>query len=298
MDKILNLIYKSSGADIGILNQCPQEEKNKYFGIGMTVIMTALFAGIGTGYLIYIVIKNFILSAFGGILWGSMTLILDRLLISTINKKELSKRFLSSVPRIILAIFIGYLISLPIQIKILEPQIESYLLETKVDDSLFSRIVALKELSIQNETIKWMSWAIVLLFIFIETAPVFVKIISEHSVYDDLLAEKKMKLLNQSERELIKKSKEKIENLSPTDKIRYKIQSGDIKGAIDDLFYLLEESNSSEEEKRLLVAASRIKHLRNQIVHNTIEEDIGNQELNKLYQIIIELSYELEKKRL
>lgn len=54
-------------------------------------------------------------------------------------------------------------------------------------DGLASRLDALGHLTDRSEPVKWANWFITLLFITIETAPVFVKLISPRGPYDDLL---------------------------------------------------------------------------------------------------------------
>lgn len=54
-------------------------------------------------------------------------------------------------------------------------------------DGFASRLDALGTLTKNSEPIRWANWFIILLFIAIETAPVFVKLISPRGPYDDLL---------------------------------------------------------------------------------------------------------------
>lgn len=54
-------------------------------------------------------------------------------------------------------------------------------------DGLASRLDALGHLTDRSTAVRWANWFIVLLFITIETAPVFVKLISPRGPYDDLL---------------------------------------------------------------------------------------------------------------
>ena len=54
-------------------------------------------------------------------------------------------------------------------------------------DGLASRLDALGTLTQKSQPIYWANWFIMLLFIAIETAPVFVKLISPRGPYDDLL---------------------------------------------------------------------------------------------------------------
>jgi len=54
-------------------------------------------------------------------------------------------------------------------------------------DGLAARMEALQQLIDKSSPIKWANWFIILLFIAIETAPIFVKLISDRSPYDNLL---------------------------------------------------------------------------------------------------------------
>jgi hypothetical protein len=56
-------------------------------------------------------------------------------------------------------------------------------------DGLASRLDALGRLTDRSTPIRWANWFIILLFIAIECAPVFVKLISPRGPYDDLLQE-------------------------------------------------------------------------------------------------------------
>ena len=56
-------------------------------------------------------------------------------------------------------------------------------------DGLASRLDALGRLTERSAPIRWANWFIILLFIAIECAPVFVKLISPRGPYDDLLQE-------------------------------------------------------------------------------------------------------------
>jgi hypothetical protein len=56
-------------------------------------------------------------------------------------------------------------------------------------DGLASRLDALGHLTARSAPIRWANWFIMLLFVAIECAPVFVKLISPRGPYDDLLQE-------------------------------------------------------------------------------------------------------------
>jgi hypothetical protein len=64
---------------------------------------------------------------------------------------------------------------------------EKYALTKQKLDGPASRMEALSRLTSKSDAIAWANWFIVLLFIAVETAPVFVKLISGQGPYDHLL---------------------------------------------------------------------------------------------------------------
>lgn len=54
-------------------------------------------------------------------------------------------------------------------------------------DGFLARLKALNSLTNGNESIKWASWFIILLFVTIESAPIFVKLLSARGPYDDMM---------------------------------------------------------------------------------------------------------------
>lgn len=132
-----------SGANRHILRQCPTEY-SKYFGIGGTIFFTAAMAMLSGGYAISFVFQkapSYVPIGFGFI-WGLMIFNLDRFMVNTMysdGKHTISKlEFLSGLPRIILAIFLGIVISTPLEIRIFNDKIESQLIidQGKVGDDV------------------------------------------------------------------------------------------------------------------------------------------------------------------
>ena len=56
LNKLYTLFLWSSGADLDILEQAPTD-KNKYYGIGGTIIFTALMATFAGGYAFFTAFK-------------------------------------------------------------------------------------------------------------------------------------------------------------------------------------------------------------------------------------------------
>ena len=135
-----------SGANRNILRQCPTEY-SKYFGIGGTIFFTAAMAALSGGYAFYTIFNEkqssefmqilsnpalYLAIAFG-IFWGLLIFNLDRFIVNTMysdGKHTISSSELfSGLPRIIIAIFLGIVISTPLEMKIFEDRIESQIVK-------------------------------------------------------------------------------------------------------------------------------------------------------------------------
>lgn len=127
--KIHQLFLWSSGADLEILNQVPTDQ-NKYFGIGGTILFTALMASFAGGYAFFTAFKSSLLSVFFGIFWGALIFNLDRYIVSTFGvgdgKKSISRQeIIEAAPRLVMAILLGFVISTPLELKLFEKEINA-----------------------------------------------------------------------------------------------------------------------------------------------------------------------------
>ena len=136
-------LWICAGANREVLRQCPTDYA-KYAGTGGTILFTAIMAAISGGYAISFVFQDAPLYVpFGfGIIWGLMIFNLDRFMVNTMysdGKHTISKvEFLGGLPRIILAIFLGIVISTPIEIRIFQDKIKFQLIidQGKVGDDV------------------------------------------------------------------------------------------------------------------------------------------------------------------
>lgn len=116
-----------SGGNIHILRKTPSEW-NKFAGIGGIVLFTAIFATLSAGYAMFTIFENLWISAGFGILWGLMIFNLDRYIVSSIKKTGTWwNQALMSIPRLILATFLGIIISKPLELKIFEKEVNKQL---------------------------------------------------------------------------------------------------------------------------------------------------------------------------
>lgn len=143
--KVTHLLWWCAGADAHFLSKSPMQDRVKYAGIGGIVLCTGLLACFSGGFAFYTIFgpkNNAIHDSFSwgallgsiifGIVWGLIILNLDRFIVSSTGKgdgtdKVTWKEFGQAIPRIIIALILGFAISAPLEIKILESEIDSEL---------------------------------------------------------------------------------------------------------------------------------------------------------------------------
>jgi len=123
----------SSGAHVETLRKVP-EEKSKYFGIGGTIIFTALMATFAGGYAVNLAFDNITISILFGIFWGLLIFNLDRYIVSSFGigdgKKTISRQeLIEAAPRLMMAIILGIVISTPLELKLFQKEITSEISE-------------------------------------------------------------------------------------------------------------------------------------------------------------------------
>ncbi len=154
-------LWTCAGADKEILRQCPTDYA-KYAGIGGTILFTALMAALSGGYAMFTVFDvpaqydtmgnlinaTEVYDATGiaiafAIFWGLLIFNLDRLIVNTMysdGSVDISwKELRSALPRIIMAIFLGIVISTPLEMKIFEDRIESQLVKDNIKRTTITR---------------------------------------------------------------------------------------------------------------------------------------------------------------
>lgn len=120
-------LWTCAGVNKQVLRQCPSDYA-KYAGIGGTILFTALMAALSGGYALNFVFDNQNVAIAFGIFWGLLIFNLDRFIVNTMysdGKHSISWGELKSgLPRIIMAIFLGIVISTPLELKIFEDKIK------------------------------------------------------------------------------------------------------------------------------------------------------------------------------
>ena len=131
MKKVTDFFWFCSGAHVDTLKQYPTEH-NKYVGIGATIFFTALFASLSGGYAMYFVFSGstaaVFFAVFFGLIWGLTIFNMDRYIVASIKKTgSTNHQIVQALPRILLAIMIGIVISRPLELKIFDKEIRQKL---------------------------------------------------------------------------------------------------------------------------------------------------------------------------
>lgn len=146
-----------SGANRDILRQCPTEY-SKYFGIGGTIFFTAAMAMLSGGYAFYTIFNDPWLAVGFGFFWGLLIFNLDRFIVNTMysdGKHTISKsEFVAGLPRIVIAIFLGMVISTPLEMKIFEDRIESQIVKDNAIRTAITQGAAQADYDKQAELIR------------------------------------------------------------------------------------------------------------------------------------------------
>jgi hypothetical protein len=144
--KISTFLWWCAGADEHFLKISPMQDRVKYAGIGGIVLCTGLLAAFSGGYAfntifgpkgdaiddLVLSIGTIIGSIIFGCVWGLIIFNLDRFIVSSTGKgdgtdKITWKEVGQALPRIVIALILGFAISAPLEIKILESEINSEL---------------------------------------------------------------------------------------------------------------------------------------------------------------------------
>ena len=140
-------LWWSAGADPHFMKMAPMQDRVKYAGIGGIVFCTGLLAGVSGGYAFYTIfgpkgdaidysltasIAIKIATLIFMVIWGAIIFNLDRFIVSSTGKGDGTdsitwKEFGQALPRIIIALILGFAISAPLEIRILESEINSEL---------------------------------------------------------------------------------------------------------------------------------------------------------------------------
>ena len=285
---ILNeFLWTCAGVNKKILRQCPTDYA-KYAGIGGTILFTALMAMLSGGYAFYTVFNNQALALIFGVFWGLLIFNLDRFIVNTMysdGKVTISwYEFASGLPRIIMAIFLGIVISTPLELKIFEDEINvtiRELAQSKIEEYKSTDVQRIDSLSKKKEELQNSAVSIY-----------DANILTGNELINRLFTELRNKRAELSkENDIISGYSEQIASLGTNDSIQYKrlvnerythiqkrnVINGDITlinaslASKDEEMRVLQEKATSARENELNRLQSEIDEIKKRLNGNTTE---------------------------
>ena len=151
LNPLTRALYFSAGADVQLLRYCQNYDRVKLQGIGGTVIATALLAFISGSYAVYTIfgpnspgrdeplsIGWFIASILIGLVWSAVIYNLDRFIVATSGHGDGTdgitwSEVFRALPRFLMACLIGFVISKPLEIRIMKTEIDTELAIQQAD---------------------------------------------------------------------------------------------------------------------------------------------------------------------
>ncbi|GAA1592513.1 hypothetical protein GCM10009678_88410 [Actinomadura kijaniata] len=117
-----------SGARPEILARCPTEV-GKYQGIGAAVLITAVMAAISMAFALAMAVRApLAVAVVFATLWGLAIMMLDRWLVTTVNRQPLWwQTVLPALPRLLFALLIGFVVSTPLTLQVFDREIQAEL---------------------------------------------------------------------------------------------------------------------------------------------------------------------------
>ncbi len=144
--RMTRFLWSCAGADPSILARCPYTDSVKFQGVGGVVLATAVLAFASGSYAFYTVfepktgtaldrethIPTVLMAMAAGAVWGLVIFNIDRFIVSSTGKGDGSERITlrelsQAFPRLVMAVLLGVVISAPLEIRVLKPEIDAQL---------------------------------------------------------------------------------------------------------------------------------------------------------------------------
>lgn len=121
-----HFLWWCAGVHQPTLQKYPTEHP-KYHTLGGVLLATFALAALSSGYAFYTIFNNGLWAIGFALLWGAIIFNLDRFMVSTIRKYGMSKssQWKVALPRILLAVFIGFTIARPLELKLFEKEVNT-----------------------------------------------------------------------------------------------------------------------------------------------------------------------------
>ena len=150
---ISKFLWFCAGADMQLLKHCPQSERIKEEGIGGVVLATGVLAFLSSSYAFYRVfnpgssegtpVVAIISSIAFGLIWSLIIFNLDRFIVSSSGHGDGTEKitldeFIGAIPRLLMALIIGFTLSKPLEIRVMQSELDA-ILKTKQMEYKYGR---------------------------------------------------------------------------------------------------------------------------------------------------------------
>lgn len=113
-----------AGADGAVLAKCPYTEQTRFAALGGAVLTSALIAGAGVAYLTTMLQAPWAFALPIGAAFGIAVVNLDRWMLGSLRHQRTAGRtILTGIPRLLLALMIGLIVSEPLVLRVFEQEV-------------------------------------------------------------------------------------------------------------------------------------------------------------------------------
>ena len=138
-------LWHSAGADSQLLSRCPKSDQVKYECLGGLVLLTSMLAFMSGSYAVYVAfsrkdgafayqmdVNSLLTATVVGLIWSLFVYNIDRFTLANMGKvddtgaKTLTNIW-RSVPRILLSIVVGVVLAAPLEVRVLEKEVQQRL---------------------------------------------------------------------------------------------------------------------------------------------------------------------------
>jgi hypothetical protein len=187
-----NFLVTLAGGSPEILKIVPPE-RARFQSLGSAILITSSVAMVSMWFALSSALGiNGILAVPVAVFWGLAIMGIDRMLIISMPASS-SRKFAIAMPRLVLAIVLGTVISTPLVLRIFQPEINWELSVMALQQhpavhqvGLLPRLQALSNLSSGNLTAAMARFLLFLLFLVIECLPVTVRLLQKPGLYEKL----------------------------------------------------------------------------------------------------------------
>ena len=127
---IIKLLIFLSKTDNDIFDKCTDFTKKTRVALGMSILLTALLAYASMNYALTVVFtENYFIIPILSVIWSLIIINIDREIVSSGTKRIM-------VFRLPIAVIIGFIIAIPIELKILKPYIDKQLHNYYIEENI------------------------------------------------------------------------------------------------------------------------------------------------------------------